>query len=152
MKFSKIELVEINVPAGTTQQKFYFPDNSVIRSTPSKDVLTKALIFYPSQAVTKAPSGATNMSSVDLCKAYLVLYINNGEFYKIPVVNHIATHSNDATAASAANYPYNFLLPELDNLNVNWPKSYVLFPEALAATGLAIVCAISYFSTGQDNN
>jgi hypothetical protein len=147
-KITKSELVTINVPTGTTATKFYFPDNSVLRTSGSQLVKTKGIEFYPSQAVALSPDGVTNMSSGDLCSGYLVLYIDDagGEYVKIPL-NHLISVANNTTTAwpgEKANYPHVMEIPELENLMVNWPKSYVFFPAALTATGVAMVCTVYY--------
>lgn len=148
MKIPKSELVPINVPTGTTALKFYFPDNSVLRTDSSKVVRTKGLEFYPSQAVAKSPDGVTNMTSTDLAQGYLVLYIDNdgGEYIKIPLVKLMSVANNTVTAwpGETANYPHVMEIPELNDVMVNWPKSYVFFPAALAATGVSILCTVYY--------
>jgi len=143
MKISKAELITIAVPNGTTALKFYFPDNATLRNTERQSVFTKAVTFYPSQVVANAPSGTANMSSVDLIKAYFVAYIDDGEYITIPVTKLIDVHSND-NQVGAANYPYSFILPELDNVMINWSKSYVMFPTALAATNVVIIANVIY--------
>jgi hypothetical protein len=147
-KLQKSEIVTINVPNGTTATKFYFPDNSVLRTDSSQLVRTKGVEFYPAQAVAKSPNGVTNMGSVDLCSAYLVLYIDDagGEYVKIPVVKLISVANNTTTAfpGEPYNYPHVIEIPELDNLMVNWPKSYIMFPAALSATNLSITSTVYY--------
>ena len=147
-KIQKSELVPINIPTGTTATKFYFPDNSVLRTTGSQLVRTKGIEFYPSQCVAKSPDGVTNMSSTDLCSGYLVLYIDDagGEYVKIPINKLISVANNTVTAwpGELANYPHSMELPDLDNLMVNWPKSYIMFPAALTATGVSVLCTVYY--------
>lgn len=148
MKITKSELVTINVPTGTTALKFYFPDNSVLRTSANQLVRTQGIEFYPAQSVAKGPDGTTAMGSTDIAQGYLVLYIDNdgGEYVKIPLNKLVSTFNNTSTAwpGEVANYPHVYSIPEFDNLMVNWPKSYVFFPSALAATGVSINCTVYY--------
>lgn len=148
MKITKSELVTINVPTGTTALKFYFPDNSVLRTSANQLVRTHGIEFYPSQAVAKGPDGTTAMTSTDISQGYLVLYIDNdgGEYVKIPLSKCVSVFNNTTTAwpGELANYPHVNSIPELADLVVNWPKSYVFFPSALVATGVSINCTVYY--------
>lgn len=146
MKISKSELVPINVPTGTTAQKFYFPDNSVLRTTANQLVKTKGIEFYPSEAVSTSPDGQPVMSSADLATGYLVLYVDNGEYLKFPISKLVSVinNTNAAWPGETANYPHVINLVEFADANVNWPKSYVLFPSALNATGVQILSTVYY--------
>lgn len=147
-KIQKSEIVSINVPTSTTATKFYFPDNSILRTDSSQVVRTKGVEFYPAQAVAKSPNGVSNMGSVDLCSGYLVLYIDDagGEYLKIPLAKLISVYNNTTTAfpGEPYNYPHVIEIPPFDDVMVNWPKSFVMFPAALNATGLAITCTVYY--------
>lgn len=146
MKIFKSEVVTIAIPSGTTALKFYFPDNSTIRTTATQLTKTKGIEFFPSQAVALGPEGQTNITSADLAKAYLVLYVDGGEFVKIPVARlmSVTNNTNSAWPGETANYPHVINLSEFADLQVNWPKSYVLFPAALTATDRVIVTAVYY--------
>ena len=148
MKITKSELVTINVPNGTTALKFYFPDNSVLRTSANQLVKTKGLEFYPAESVAYGPDGTTAMTSTDIAQGYLVLYIDNdgGEYIKIPLNKLVSTFNNTSQGwpGDTNNYPHVFEVPEFDDLMVNWPKSYVFFPTALQATGVSINCTVYY--------
>jgi len=148
MKIFKSEVVTIDVPNGATARKFYFPDNSVIRTTANQLIKTKGIEFFPEEAVAFGPDGGTNITSVDLASAYLVLYIDGGEFLKMPIARLMSVHNNTTQAwpAQSENYPYVVNLSEFADLQVNWPKSYVLFSAALTATDVVIVSAVYYDS------
>lgn len=144
MKIFKAEIVSINVAATTTATKFYFPDNSTLRTTGTTLVKTKAIEFYPSEAVGISPDGIEVMSSVDIRKGYLVLYVENGEYIKLPLSKLVSVFNNTTDPADAFNYPHIYNLADLADVQVNWPKSYVFFPSALAATGVSILCNVYY--------
>jgi len=146
MKIFKSEIVPINVPTGTTATKFYFPDNSVLRTTANQLVKTKGIEFYPSEAVANSLDGQPNMSSADLNSGYLVLYVDNGEYLKFPLSKLVSVTNNTNTAwpGELANYPHVINLVDLADVQVNWPKSYIVFPTALNATGVQVLCTVYY--------
>lgn len=141
MKIFKAELIQLIVSNGTGQLRFYFPDNSVLRNTPTQVVKTKGIEFYPSEAVPLAPDGNTVMSSADLREGFLVLYISEGEYLKVPISKFVSLHNN--SVSTDTNYPYVTNLAELADLMVNYPKSYVMFPAAIT-TDRTILCNVYY--------
>lgn len=141
MKIFKAELIQLIVSNGTGQLRFYFPDNSILRNTPNQVVKTKGIEFFPSEAVPLAPDGQTVMSSADLREAFLVLYISDGEYLKVPVSKFISLHNN--SVSTDTNYPYVTNLAELADLMVNYPKSYIQFPAAIT-TDRTILCCVYY--------
>lgn len=144
MKIFKSELLQQMVPNGTTQTRFYFPDNAVLRTDTQKVVKIKGLEFYPAEAVPLAPDGSAVIPAADINGAFVVLYIENGEYLKIPICKLISVHNNTSQAESAANYPYIVNLPELGDLMVNWPKSYVLFATTVGTTNTTILSTVYY--------
>jgi len=141
----KSQVLQIVQPA-TTNLKIMFPDNKILQSNKNVGVYIKGLEFFPKEILAKAPDGTANMTSTDMCTAYVSLYIDDGYFFEIPLIRLISTHLNTVTAANAENFGHvDYLTPLLD-LDINWPKSFILFPAAtsLAAT---LVCAV-YFDYG----
>lgn len=137
LRIHKSELISLPIAAGSTASRFYFPDNSVIRTTDLQTVNTMGLEFFPFEAVPAAPDQAVVLPIATLQQGFCVLYINDGEYYQIPLVRMVTV--------SDGSYPFIFDLAALNNLDVNWSKSYVFFPTAPAPeNNSCLLCCVYY--------
>jgi hypothetical protein len=143
LKIFKSELIQINIEAASTSTKFFFPDNAVIRTTPLQKVKTKGLEFFPFEAVPAAPDQSAVLPIAALQQGFCTLYVNDGEFYTIPLVRMVTI--------SDGSYPFIFDLAALADLDVNYAKSFVFFPTApapVAASALLLCVYYEYYAPG----
>lgn len=140
LNIHKSELILI--PIGASGTKFFFPDNAVIRSTDLQKVKTMGLEFFPSEAVPTCPDQTANLPIASLKTGFCVLYIQDGEYYQIPLARMVTI--------SDGSYPFIFDLAALNNLDVNWAKSYIFFPTAPAPEDpTSAMCCVYYdYKTG----
>lgn len=138
LKYDAFQAVEIVLPAGTTGQKFNFPDLPYLRPDSANIV---ALEAYTVNTLTNSPISNTPLATITVMKtAALTLYggienPENGQAIKqgnqiiqqVPVLrlNNIQNASND---------PFSRNIFLLNNMVVDWTKSSI---ELSAAPGNA---------------
>ena len=128
--------VEIPVPVGAGA-KVPIPDQPQLRQQADQKIYTQKVEVYTAIVSPVSPNGVTNAPTAELAKAVLVLYVLGEEkIYRIPLfaLNEI----NDGTN------PYKQQIDELDNLQVDWAKSYLQYSSAPAATPYAVLIGVKY--------
>jgi hypothetical protein len=134
MRIKRFQAVEINVPSGSTLTRFQFPDQPQLRNAKIQGIQV-----YTPTAITKTPlSGATPTTLADLKQSFLTLYQGDLQIlYQLPVLafNNIA----DLTS------PYVWELPEMNDIDISWTKSYISTAAALATTGVTYSFGIYYY-------
>lgn len=134
MIVKRFQSVEINVPSSSTLTKFFFPDQPQLRGAKIQGIQV-----YTPTALTKTPlSGSTPTTLADLKQTYLTLYQGDLQIVlNLPVLNFNGI--SDLTS------PFVFMLPEMNDIDISWTKSYVSTSTALATTGVAYSFGIFYY-------
>jgi hypothetical protein len=134
MIVKRFQSVEINVPSSSTLTKFFFPDQPQLRGAKIQGIQV-----YTPTAITKTPlSGSTPVTLADLKQSYLTLYQGDLQIVlQLPVLNFNGI--SDLTS------PFVFMLPEMNDIDISWTKSYVATTSALATTGVAYSFGIFYY-------
>lgn len=134
MRIKRFQAVEINVPSGSTLTRFQFPDQPQLRNAKIQGIQ-----IYTPTAITKTPlSGATPTTLADLKQSFLTLYQGDLQIlYQLPVLafNNI----QDLTSPSV------WELPEMNDIDISWTKSYISTAAALATTGVTYSFGIYYY-------
>jgi len=118
LSIDRFENVTVAIGTGGTQ--FNFPDQPDLR-----DAKIDAISVYYGQMLPLTPLGANVPGYDDLRKLYLVLYVSEVEFIKIPLthlVTQMAPNVGGFTSASGINS--NGYLP-LGGIKAIWSKSYI---------------------------
>ena len=110
--------VSVIVPANSTAPgSFYFPDLPNLRNKKIEKISV-----YNSTIVPTTPDNITVIAEAQNEYSYLVLYVNEREYIKIPL-----THLQSITSSTTGSRTYltvNGYAP-LNDLDVIWSKSYV---------------------------
>jgi len=138
----KHELVEVNVPAGSTNSKFYLPDLPNIRN-----VHLWNIELYTGQDVPKSIISGNNVVPFPLFRSlFLTLQSYNGKnfVYQRPAPTFKYTQNILAAAADSLTefYPRAFA-----GQKVNWPKSYIEVADVSLISGVeaqTILISIEY--------
>ena len=134
LKIKRFEAVEINVPNGSTLTRFYFPDLPQLRNAK-----IEAIQVYSAATLAASPlTGSALPVLADFKKSFLVLYQGDLQLiYNIPLValNNMVDGST----------PYTYELPNINDIDVSWTKSYVTLPSALGTTNVAYSFGIYYY-------
>lgn len=142
----KTQLVELPINAGSTLQRFYFPQQTFLRS---KQICS--LETYTVDDLTISPQGNTLPTIANLQSAYLTLYGDDPEdtnakgewIVQLPLFN---LHSlfNITSGAPWQQQIYN-LVPR----NIVWEKSYIDLGAPLGnIANLSFVLNVGYLGTG----
>jgi len=134
MRVKRFQAVEVNVPSGSTLTKFFFPDQPQLRNAKIQGIQV-----YTPTALTKTPlSGSTPTTLADIKQSYLTLYQGDLQIIlNLPLLNF--NFINDLTS------PFVFELPELNDIDISWTKSYVSTSTALATTSVAYSFGVFYY-------
>jgi hypothetical protein len=134
MRIKRFQAVEINVPSGSTLTRFQFPDQPQLRNAKIQGIQV-----YTPTAITKTPlSGATPTTLADLKQSFLTLYQGDLQIiYQLPLLafNNI----QDLTSPSV------WELPEMNDIDISWTKSYISTATALATTSVTYSFGIYYY-------
>jgi hypothetical protein len=134
LKIKRFEAVEIPVPSGSTLTRFYFPDLPQLRNAK-----IEAIQVYAAATLAYSPlTGSALPVLADLKKSFLTLYQGDLQLiYNIPLVN--------LNAISDGSTPFIYELPQINDIDVSWTKSFVSLPSALATTNVAYSFGIFYY-------
>jgi hypothetical protein len=116
MKVSRSEFIEITIPAGYASSRVTIGDQSNLRNVKTQSVLAQSLTMS-----IKSFNGLPLLNATAFKSAYLVLCDNNSkEVCKIPLVE-IETRPESGKR-----------FVELNNLSINWSRSYFQFGDTSA--------------------
>lgn len=134
MIVKRFQSVEINVPNGSTLTKFFFPDQPQLRGAKIQGIQV-----YTPTALTKTPlTGSTPVTLADLKQSSLTLYQGDLQIVlNLPVLNFNAI--SDLTS------PHSWQLPEMNDIDISWTKSYISTATALATTNTTYSFGIFYY-------
>jgi len=134
MRVKRYQAVEITVPTGSTLTKFSFPDQPQLRNAK-----IQAIQVYTPTVITATPlSGSTPVTLADLKKSTLTLYQGDLQIVlNLPLLNFNGI--SDLTS------PHVWQLPEMNDIDISWTKSYVNVSTALATTNVAYSFGIFYY-------
>jgi len=134
MKIKRYEAVEIPVPTGSTLTRFYFPDQPQLRNAKIQGVQV-----YTPTAITKTPlTGSTPATIADIKQATLTLYQGDLQIiFSLPLIafNNIQDLAN----------PSVWELPEMNDIDISWTKSFITLATAAATTNVAFSFGIYYY-------
>jgi hypothetical protein len=134
MKIKRFESVEISIPTSSTLTKFYFSDQPQLRQAKIQGIQV-----YTPTAITKTPlTGSTPATLADIKQATLTLYQGDLQIiYNLPLIafNNI----QDLTSPSV------WELPEMNDIDISWTKSYITLAAAAGTTNVAFSFGIYYY-------
>lgn len=132
MRLSLFQAIELPIASGTTLTRFFFPDQSQLRNA-----FIQGIQFYTPTVITATPlTGSTPISLADMKKASLTLYSGDLQVvYSMPILN--------LNEISDGGSPYVWDLPMLNNITINWVKSYIQFSSA--PTGATAISLGAYY-------
>jgi hypothetical protein len=118
----RFELVELQIPAGSTGTRFPYPDIPQLRDDTTQDIIICGLETYPVEALPLTASGNTNASFAQLQNSFLTLYIESEESVRqVPFLR-----LNPLRQAASAGGTFNVVEKlALEYLKVDWNKTYV---------------------------
>lgn len=117
MKVYKSKLIEFG-PTATSQQQYYFPDQSDLRNTKIFGIQT-----YSTSNVTTTYSGYTLPAVADVANLWVVLYFNGGNYITEPMIKLINTQNNATTGVSSFTmFPF-----ALMGQVIEWQKCFVWY-------------------------
>lgn len=125
----RYDLLEINIPANSTQNKFPIPDQPQLRSDQDADVIIQAIETFTIFDAPLSPNNAPLPTVAQLTNTYLTLYVEGEEsIYRIPMIQlHRINGTMDGTGVTIG---ATFDLQKFKNIMVDWTKSYFLTPVA----------------------
>jgi len=130
----RFEAVEVPIPTGSTNTRFYFPDLPNLRNA-----MIQALQVYTPGTLTATPNtGSALVVEADMKKSFVTLYSGDLQLiYNAPLFafNNII---------NSVTNPYNNELPTIDNMVISWTKSYISLATAPATTGVAYAFGVYY--------
>lgn len=134
MRIKRFQGLEVPVGTGSTLTKFFFSDQPQLRNAH-----IQAIQFYNINATPfSILSGLPSVTDADASKSYLTLYQGDLQLiYQLPIV----ALSNIVKGSGA----YVFELPEMNDQDISWTKSYISLPTALATTGVAYSFGVYYY-------
>lgn len=140
----RIQMIEINIPNGSTLTQFSFPDQPQLTGNAGLPVVIDSITTYTSDTLQKSPLTFGNvLISADIQNSFLTLY--QGDLATInacPLVDLVQTASI-VSPTYGANGVIN--RPIFRNLiNVSWTKSFVRFGTAPSTTNVNIVFKVCY--------
>ena len=116
---NRFENVTVTVSGGGTQ--FNFPDQPNLRGVPIDCITT-----YYFEQIPQTPNGQNLLYSLDLASSFLVLYVKDEEYIRIPMTHLV----NNYTPAGGLGFINGNGYIPLGGLNIIWSKSYVKYPTA----------------------
>jgi hypothetical protein len=134
MIVKRFQSVEINVPTSSTLTKFFFPDQPQLRGAKIQGIQ-----IYTPTALTKTPlTGSTPVTLADMKQSYLTLYQGDLQIVlNLPILNFNGI--SDLTS------PFVYTLPEMNDIDISWTKSYISTATALGTTNVAYSFGIFYY-------
>jgi hypothetical protein len=134
MKIKRYEAIEIPIPNGSTLTRFYAPDQPQLRSAK-----IQAIQIYTPTVISKTPlTGSTPATLADIKQATLTLYQGDLQIiFSLPLLafNNI----QDLTSPSV------WELPEMNDIDISWTKSYISLATAAGTTNVAFSLGIYYY-------
>jgi len=134
MIVKRFQSVEINVPNSSSLTKFFFPDQPQLRGAKIQGIQ-----IYTPTALTKTPlTGSTPVTLADMKQSYLTLYQGDLQIVlNLPILNFNGI--SDLTS------PFVYTLPEMNDIDISWTKSYISTATALGTTNVAYSFGIFYY-------
>jgi hypothetical protein len=134
MRIKRFQGLEVPVASGSSLTKFFFSDQPQLRNAHIQAIQVYNINATPFSIL----SGLPGVTDADLSKSYLTLYQGDLQLiYQLPLV----AISNIVKGSGA----YVFELPEMNDQDISWTKSYISLPTALATTGVAYSFGVYYY-------
>lgn len=139
MFLRRFEAVEIPIPSGSTNTRFYFPDQPQLRNA-----LINAIQVYAPGAIAATPNTlSTPATNVEMRKATITLFSGDIQLvFNMPLLslNNVVAFDSVFTRDN----PYVFQLPDIQGLVISWTKSYITLSSAAATTNVAFSFGVYY--------
>lgn len=134
------ETIALNIPITSTAVKFNFPDIPQLRSDNTKEVVIRCLEAYHIGIMPLDFNAIPTPTIAQLKAAFLTLYVSGEEsIFRFPLVSLVAVNE------TVAGEPSSFELDEFEDLQIDWTKSYISVPVALAnVAAFEYVIRVSY--------
>ena len=123
----RYDLIEVNIPANSTQTKFPIPDQPSLRNDENRDCIIQALEIFTSFDVNPSPNNVAVSTDAQILQTYLTLYIGSEEsIYRVPLTQ---LHNMAGSVNAGGNpIPFQFEKQKFKNLMVMWDKCYFSTP------------------------
>jgi hypothetical protein len=118
----RYELVELIIPAGSTQTRFPYPDIPQLRDDTTQDIIICGLETFSVDALPLSANGNAVASFAQLQNSFLTLYIDGEESVRqVPFIR-----LNPMRQALATGTTFNVIdKVATEYLKVDWNKTYV---------------------------
>lgn len=118
-RIDKYELVELQISAGTTSTRFFFPDLPKLRS---KNIT--AIEAFPQQAVPYTAANVEVITANGLQASFVTFYTDGRQdLWRIPMISLVRMQY--------ASFPHVFQLNTFVPQSITWEKSYIETATAL---------------------
>lgn len=134
MKIKRFESIEVPIPTSSSLTKFYFSDQPQLRQAKLQGIQ-----LYTPTAISKTPlTGSTPATLADIKQATLTLYQGDLQIiYNLPLL--ALNNIQDLTSPSV------WYLPEMNDIDISWTKSYITLATAAGTTNVAFSFGIYYY-------
>ncbi len=126
----RIQMIEIDVPAGNTQTKFIFPDQPQLTGLQGLPVVIDSITSYSSESLPKSPLTFQDVIGADeISLAFLTIYqgdlaiVNACPLVDLMEVSRVGSATYGNVGTIKANNFRNLI-------NVSWTKSFVQLANA----------------------
>jgi hypothetical protein len=133
-RIDKYELVEVQIPSGSTATRFFFPDLPKLRG---KKVT--AINTWNSASNPLTPSGGVLIGPYDMKQSYVTFYTDGRQdLWRIPLLQlHIVSYASgyDIAVRDTA-----IMEPQ----TITWEKSYIEVGQAIGGTPCSYMFGVYY--------
>lgn len=137
----RYESIELPIPANTTATRFNFPDIPQLRDDSTQDIIIQGIEVFDAVSMPNTPQGNPVSTLAQILNAFLVLYVEGEEsVHWIPLVRMMFVFQNGAGGTQQSV----FESLELENLKVDWTKSYIWLATSLGGASAAFSFAFGF--------
>jgi hypothetical protein len=132
---NRFEAVEVAIPNGSTNTRFYFPNLPNLANA----MIQNIQVYTPGVLSASPNTGSTMVTEADLKKSFLTLYSGDLQLiYNAPLLafNNIIS--------SATPNPYLNGLPDINNMVISWTKSFISLASAAGTTNCVYAFGVYY--------
>jgi hypothetical protein len=122
----RYELLELVIPPNYGASRINYPDIPQLRDDTTQDIIIRGIETFSIEAMPLSAQGGVVATTVQLQNAFLTLYVDGEESVRrIPLIRL----NNMFQAAAAGTSFQEFERTELENLKIDWNKTYIEFAQ-----------------------
>lgn len=134
---TRYEVIEIQIPNGTTLTQFNFPDMPNLRNA---KIL--AIDYYSENVITKSPNtGATPLTTADQKNCFINIYQGDLQRIKNLPLSAVGTVAN---SDSSTDLLHGFNQIKLNGIVVSWTKCFLKFNTTPATNNVVVSFGVTY--------